>query len=168
MAKEVTCKEGEIKVFRHASCAKSTGKSTINCASLPILKCRSEGGDQCTIRAMGHYCTKDTGKPGRSETKIPIIEKGKLTRLFNEAGVPLEKGKVIDGMTAPNCVKLGTYMAKNVAKWNEPGKDPRREARGMLSVLALRTDMPEERKKRIITCADIVMKSIAPVQKRME
>jgi hypothetical protein len=116
---------------------------------------------------MTSYCAEDLGRPGKSETRIPI-EKGKLTRLFDAAGVHLEKGKVIDGMTVVHCTALGKYMKNNPEAWVEPGKDPSREARGMFTILKRGARVTRERQARLSTCEDIVLKSVASVSQRRQ
>ena len=102
--------------------------------------------------------------PGFTHEPKWIGEEGKLTGIFEKAlGRSFPKGMLVDSMSEANCRKVGAWMADNVKKWNEPGKNPKTEGRMMIAVLSRRTDTPKERVRMIANCASIVGEALSKI-----
>jgi hypothetical protein len=161
-----SCKTNEI--WRDGFCRRKSGAPKDISCNINLLTNKKRTKSWCD----GHKkkcswvpgaCQSDIGTKGEQGYKW-IKEKGKLTRVMKKAGIPIPTGaKVTDKLTQANCKTLGNWMFKNVSKWNEKGKNPKNEGRGMISVLSRRKDISAARKKRIDKCADIITAALRPL-----
>lgn len=164
------CKKGEIYRDGHCKAKPGTGDTTIGMLCNENVRGQKRTKTACERGKFKNACTwvpgkcvTDQGKPGQSETRIPILEEGKLTSIFKNAGIETGSGVLKDAsvMTVSNCKTVADYMVNNVKKWNEPGKNPKLEGKGFFDVLLRRTDMPETRRNRLQKCRDIVVESLS-------
>jgi hypothetical protein len=105
--------------------------SNYHCKDLSVKECKER-------EDMGHcilYYTKDRGLPGKGSKYDWIKEPGSLTKIFLDAGIKVEKGSLIDGLTEDKCKKMARWAVNNVKKWNEKGKDPQKELSGKFAGL---------------------------------
>jgi len=153
------CSSNEI--WRSGHCKRKQGAGNDISCNINLLTnkkrdkkwCNGHGKDCSWVPGK---CQPDVGSKGKQGYSW-IKEKGKLTNIMKKSGVIiLSDDKVTDKLTQSNCKKIGNWMVNNVSKWNENGKNPKIEGRGMISVLGRRKDISLARKNRIDKCSRII------------